>query len=207
MGNRLVYRTREPAKIAEQLEERVRADLESAVKVAYEVHDTRELAQGGVLKDVAGLMVGMHLESLATIVFKLPWHRPASLAVVASRVGFTAQCGSLLYTVGLDRPVEAPIGFEKKTFVGGAPADADKVARLNALPGLSKRLDKVLRERSVFSGSVMSQPTHFSIEPADEDSVLLLRTLGRPTGLLMNSATTDAGEVLAISKLVEAALR
>ena len=207
MGNRLVYRTREPDKIAQQLEERVRADLGAASPVPYEVHDTRALAQGGGLSDLGRLMIGSHLESIATIVFRLPWHRPASLAVIASRVGLTAQCGSLLYEVDFDGPTGGPIGFQKKAFVAGAGADPATVARLNAVPDLGKRLDKVLRERSAFGAMVMEQPTHFAIEPAEQGSRMLLRTLGRPTGLLMNNATTDAGEVLGIARLIEGALR
>jgi hypothetical protein len=152
-------------------------------------------------------MIGSHLESIATIVFRLPWHRPASLAVIASRVGLTAQCGSLLYEVDFDGPTGGPIGFQKKAFVAGAGADPATVARLNAVPDLGKRLDKVLRERSAFGAMVMEQPTHFAIEPAEQGSRMLLRTLGRPTGLLMNNATTDAGEVLGIARLIEGALR
>lgn len=206
MGNNLIYRTREPEKIAEQLEERVRADLGSSTKVPYEIHDTRDLAQGGVLGDMGRMMVGGRLEPIATIVFALPWHGTATLAVIASRVGLTAQCVSLLYQVDFDRQLDAPITIDKKTFASSGTEASRMAAKLNAIPELAKRVDKVLRERTVFSALVHEQQPHFSIEPEGPVARMWLRTLARPTGLLMSGGTTDAGEVMSIAQAIEPAL-
>ena len=205
MGNRLVYRTQDPAKIGEQVEERVRADLGSATRVPYEVHDSGGSLPGGLLGDVGRLMVGSQFGALATIVFKLPWHRPATLAVVATKVGITAQCASLYYEIDLPREVESEIGLQRKTFVA-ADASSGAVQRLNAVPELARRLDRVIRDRTVFGTAVIEKPSHFSIGPTEDGSRILIGTLARPTGLLMNSATTDAGEVVALARMIESAL-
>ena len=207
MPNTLIYRTHDPEKVAERLEERVRADLGAQMAVPYEVHDSRQPGRVGALADLGRLMVHANLEaSIATIVFSLPWHRPATLAVIATRYSFSSVCAFMAFQVDLAREIDAPIGFERKAFVAKAEAGVRSANRLQGIPGLARRLKAVLRDKEMIGGLLVEQPSEFSIVPTEDGARILIRTLARQSGMLIASGHTDAGEILSIARVIEGSL-
>lgn len=187
----------------------MRADVGSPMAIKYRVEsaDAPRAGLGGIVGDIGRLAIGGRSVSLATLEFELPWHREARLIALASRVGATAIVAHLWFDVVLERPVDVPVTFKAArlgsggSFVGGASA-----ARLAAVPDLVKRVGKVLRPLTMFGTIRFETEPSFVIEPDEAGSRMRIATLTHTSGLLVAKSSTDAGEVLAIAKAIEAAL-
>lgn len=209
MANALVYRTHDPAKIAEQLELRVREDLGTHMRVPHEIVGHGAPDRAGVLKDVGRMLVGADLNSrVATVRFTLPWHRQATLTILATRYLVNSICPYLLYDVELARDLDGAVGFEKKAFFGEDDRAATIASRLNGIPGLAKRVKDVLRDHQLFGANMLvKQEPIFWIDRDDTGAGRLqICTLARFSGIFIAKANTNAGEVLSIARAIESAL-
>jgi hypothetical protein len=202
----LSYRTHDLDVIAPQVEEVVRKDLGAAMRVPFRVRagssapfSARELG-----RDIVGLAIGHRPSTVGFIEFDLPWHRAAVLTVTMDRVGVSSISGSLHYAVDLARPLDGAVGFElPKLLRSGRFTGGPAAARLNAEPALAKRLGKVVRAQAAAGTMIVQIAAGFGLKPVDETSSRLI-ILTLPGGI--RSPTTDAGEVLAIARAVEAKL-
>src|SRR4051812_32103440 len=141
MPNSLVYRTHDPARVGELLEERVRADVGSATPLPYEVRDTRGVEEGAVM-DIGRMLIHSNLnDPIATVALTLPWHRSATLTVAATRYAISTLCAFLAFDIELGREAAEPVSFANKRFVGSLDAGNALADRLNAVGGLGKRVD------------------------------------------------------------------
>jgi hypothetical protein len=208
--NALVYRTTDPTSWGPKVEELVRKDVNSPVPLHWRVLEGPGSGPTvrNTLADFARLLGGLQSVDVGAIEVELPWHRPARLVAIASRMGPAVVVGRLVFDVTLARPVDAEAGFEKTgrfgsaSFVGGSAA-----TRLAAKPDLGKRAGKVLRDFAMFGGINLQVKSSLQIEPDNADeSRLRIGTLAHQKGALIATGKTEAGEVLAIAKEIEAAL-
>jgi hypothetical protein len=209
VANALVYRTHDPAEFAPKVEEIVRKDVGSPVALRYRVESAEASRAGarGMLADIGRLAIGGRSVPLARLEFDLPWHREATLSALATRVGVNAIVANLWFEVVLGRPVDAPVEFTGArigsggSFTGGASA-----ARLATVPELSKRVGKLLRQLAMFGAVRFETTPAFSVDPDGDESRLRITTLAHTGGIMIAHASTEAGEVLAVAKAMEAAL-
>jgi len=207
--NNLIFGNQDPAKIGASIEEKVRSSVGSAVPVPF------ELEEGGlgktnvatVLVDIGNVLNGTRTSRLFGYKFTLPAPVPASLHVWVERQGVGAYTGPLLYSATLAKPIAGKVDIEPhKSF--GTPkfiGDPGAAAKLNAVPDLAKRVDKLLRSQTEMGAITVKAPRTFTLAPEAGGSVLVLGTLPRMTSMGM-SAEVDAGEFLAIAQAIEAAL-
>jgi hypothetical protein len=207
MANLLGYRTHDLDSIGRQVEEVVRKDVGGATTIPYRIHDgsAATLSAGELGRDIAGLIIGHRPSTVAFVELDLPWHRSAVLTVSMDRVGVSSVAGSIHYAIDIARPVDQVVGYELPKllrpgrFTGGSGA-----SRLNATSGLAKRLGKVVRTSTIIGTMTVRVDGGASLQPIDADtSQLILLTL---PNVGLRSATTDAGEVLAIAREIEANL-
>lgn len=207
MANLLAYRTHDLDEIASKVEEVVRKDVGSAMRVPYRVHPgtSQGLTAREFGRDLAGMAFGFTPSTVGSIEFDLPWHRPALLMVVMDRIGVNSVVGKLHYSIDLARPVTEPVGFELAKFLkagrftGGATA-----TRLNADPGLGKALGKVVLAETFIGTMTVRVAAGLEVLPIDETSSRLLVLTLPNVGLM--SATTEAGKLLASARSIESRL-
>lgn len=207
VANLLVYRTHDLDEIASKVEEVVRKDVGSAMRVPYRVHPgtSERLTAREFGRDIAGLAFGFQPTTVGSIEFDLPWHRPALLTVVMDRVGLNSIARQLHYSIDLARPVSEPVGFQLAKllragrFTGGATA-----TRLNGDPALGKALGKVVLAETAIGMMAVNIPAGLEVLPIDETSSRLLVLTLPKVGLM--SATTEAGKLLASARSIESRL-
>ena len=129
----------------------------------------------------------------------------ASRSWPASTSGCPSTGVSFLFE--LARPVGPLVELEQPSRAAPRFTGGESAQRLNSVDGLARRAAKLLR-KDVSFGTILLHARPCLVL-ADEEGVsrLLLATLPRPTGLLGQSATTDAGEVIGLVRDIEGALR
>lgn len=211
MSFEVFYRTTDPNIVVPKLEQLVRADVGALSPLNYSVIGVAEKkpATKEFMSQFALGLVGGAMPGLLTIEFELPASRIAWLRLTAGHTRDLTYCGPMTYLLSVDRPIDAEVGFEKRKalilaarFTGGPDAD-----KLNAVPGLADRVDKVLVAKiMVGMGTVETKPV-FRLVPSSEGTRLLIRTLPIvKTHFKSVSGSTNAGEVLKICAAIEAAL-
>lgn len=204
------FKTHDPVAGARQMEELVRADLACSSPVPYGIFGVQGAAsKHPALSDYALRALGGRPTSLYSIEFELPGQRRALLLASMMRNADWAYCGSLAYSVLINRRIPQEIGFEKRKavvigphFVGGEAAE-----KLNRVPGLTGRTNKILEESMFVATALLKQPPILRLSPADEGTWLLIRTLPVvKMGMRSRTATTNAGKVLQLAADIEAAL-
>jgi hypothetical protein len=207
-----IYKSLDPDVVAPKLEEMVRADLAWPEPLVYRIVDTGAPVLTGarsVLADMSLNAFGGRTTSIFAVEFELPGPRKAWLTAFVNRHTRTwSYLGTMRYALEIGRPVKNEVVFEKANalgrpkFVGG-----EEAAKLNAVPDLARRVNKVLVEKIVISGLVTATPV-FRLAPTPEGTAMFLATLpDRKTSWTMRTnSTSNAGEILRIAADIEAAL-
>lgn len=207
--NNLIFGNQDAAKIGPAIEEKVRSSVGATAAVPYEVEETgiSKANVASVLFDVGNVLNAGRPSRLFGFKFTLPAPGPATLHVWVERQGVGAYTGPLLYSACFPKPVAGEVTIEPHKSFGspkflGDPATA---AKLNAVPDLAKRVDKLLRAETAMGAITVKVPRTFKLAPDGAGSVLILGTLPRMTSMGM-SAEVDAGEFLAIASTIAAAI-
>jgi hypothetical protein len=207
--NNLIFGNQDPQKIGASVEEKVRSSVGATAPVPFEMEDggLGKTNVATVLVDIGSVLNGGRTSRLFSLKFALPAPWPATLYVWIERQGVGGYTGPLLYGAAFAKPVAGEVTIENHKSFGspkflGDPAAAGK---LNAVPDLAKRVDKLLRSETAMGAITVKSPRTFKIAPEAGGSSLVLGTLPRMTSMGM-SAEVDAGEFLAIAAAVEAAL-
>jgi hypothetical protein len=205
------YRTTDPNIVVPKLEQLVRADVGALSPLNYSVTGVAEKksATREYMSQFALGLVGGAMPGLLTIEFELPANRMAWLRVTAGHTRDLTYCGPMTYLLSVDRPIGGEVGFEKRKALVVAPkfTGGPDAGKLNAVPGLADRVDKVLVPKIIVGmGSLELKPV-FRLVPSSEGTRLLIRTLPL-VKMHFNSVSgsTNAGEVLKICAAIEAAL-
>jgi hypothetical protein len=207
--NSLAYGNQSAEKVGPQVEEIVRKDIGASGPVVYRMEqgDTGATNLATVLGDIGSVFGSGGTVSLFTLEFDLPGPLPARLRAGFERQGLGCYCGSLLFLVPLAKSVPAEVsiedhkGFGTPKFIG----QPDLAARLNAVKDLAKRVDKVLRSEWDMGSIKVKAPRIFKLAPENGAAVLVMRTLPRLTSMGFG-ASTDAGEILNLAGVIDAAL-
>jgi hypothetical protein len=207
--NNLIFGNQDPAKIGASIEEKVRSSVGSATPVPFEVEEgwLGKTSVATVLIDIGNALNGTRTSRLFGYLFTLPAPVPATLHVWVERQGVGAYTGPLLYSATLAKPIAGQVSIEgHKSF--GTPkflGDPTVAARLNAMPDLAKRVDKLIRTETAMGGITVKVPRTFAIAPENGGTVLILGTLPRMTSMGMG-AEVDAGEFLALAAVIDSCL-
>jgi hypothetical protein len=207
--NNLIFGNQDPQKIGASIEEKVRSSVGAPAPVQFELEDggLGKANVATVLFDVGSVLNGSRPSRLFGYKFTLPAPWPASLQVWVERQGVGAYTGPLLYGATFAKPVAGEVTIEAhKSF--GTPkflGDPTVAGKLNAIPDLAKRVDKLLRSETAMGAITVKLPRTFKLTPEAGGSVLVLGTLVRMTSMGMG-AEVDAGEFLAIATAIEATL-
>ena len=208
MGNNLTYRTHDPAVFAPKIEELVRKDVGSALRLDYRVHNLNvpKASLGAILGDGATLQGGGDLPLLARVDIRLPWHAPAFLMVWMRRYGVRAQVAGITFQFDLVRSVGGTAQLQLRPgttprFIGVGAAD-----HLNRVAGLAERAAKLARRDALIDQMALRLEPVLQVSDDGQTPRLVFATLPRGTGFLGSSATTDAGEVIRLARDIEAAL-
>jgi hypothetical protein len=207
--NNLIFGNQDPQKIGASIEEKVRSSVGSTAPVPFTIEDggMGKANAATVLVDIGNVLNGSRTTRLFGYAFTLPAPVPASLHVWVERQGVGAYTGPLLYSATFAKPLAARVDIEPHKSFGspkfiGDPAVAGK---LNAVPDLAKRVDKLLRSQTEMGAITVKAPRTFTLAPEAGGCVLVLGTLPRMTSMGM-SAEVDAGEFLAIAGLIDGCL-
>jgi hypothetical protein len=206
--NNLAYGHQQPEKIAASAEEIVRKDLGASEPITFRIVDAgaAPASVASVLTDIKNVLGSGSTTPLLSVELDLPGPRRATLLARFLRQGVGCYCGSLLFTVPLNRSIDREVTIEDhKSFGSPKFLGGEAAARLNAAKDLAKRVDKILRTE-VEMGSIKVRISRlFRLVPSQDGSLVILGTLPRLTSMGM-SATTDAREVLEVVAAIEAAL-
>jgi hypothetical protein len=203
-----VYFTQILTDLAPPIEAVVRHDVGSATPLPYDFVDDPEVAAGAkATEDDWRHRLGLGWTSVGTIRFSLPWPLGASLTMRLVQFGLGTYVGSLRYAIELDRDLDANATFERDTHRGGPTfVGRTAAARLNATPELAKRVTAILREEFM-SGTlwVRGDGCGMTLSQGEPGSMLDLWTYGR-NDFFGRNATTDAGRVLEIARVIQATI-
>jgi hypothetical protein len=207
--NNLAYSSQNVEKVGPKIEELIRKEVGATSALGYEVEDggAGKTTAGTVLAGSVKVLFGGKETLLYSLYFNLTQPRPANLEVHVNKQGIGCHVGSLLYSTMLAKPasgeasLEAPKTFGSSKFTGD-PATSQ---RLNANGDLVKRANKFARTESQSGGLTIKIDRFFKIVPQGSGSLLVIRTLARPTSMGL-SATVDAKDFFDIAAMVEAAL-
>ncbi len=204
-----VFDTSIRSSLGPQIEAVVRRDVGSATPVPYTFVDDPavEAAAATDPPDDLGHRIGLAWTPIDTIRFELPWPAGATLTARLVKFGLVTYVGSLRYVVELDAALGEAVSFQGKDHDGPAFVGGTAAAHLNDVPGLVKRVSKVLRAE-YFTGMmwVKGEGCGLTVDPAQHGSTLSAWTYSRGRGPLDTDVTTDAGEILEIAQAIQRAL-
>lgn len=207
--NNLAYTSQDPAYIGEQVEEKVREEIESPAPVPYAV-ETGEAGTatiGSFLADMGNALIGGKDETLFRLNFDLAQRRPANLQVSINRQGVGSHAGLLMYSTRIAKPVAGEVALEDPKFFGKSKfaGDATAAAKLNGNSDLIKRCNELARVESQSGGLTLKIKRCCKVIPEEGGAMLIIGTLPRPTKMGF-AAAIDAQDFFAIADMVEAAL-
>ena len=209
--NNLVYKA-DPAVVAPQVEELLRAEIGATSPVPYELVNPGAAHNAGtVMSDILGSLFGGGLTVSFSLHFRIPEPRPTLLVVSIIRkdamVVNNCYAGSLLYSTHIAKPVASAVTlgpspmFSAASFAG----DATAIAKLNASKELRKKADKFAMVSGGLTGFEIKMPRQFTIAPEAGGALVVVNTLPRSTKMGL-SAKFGCHEFFEIAGLVEAAL-
>jgi hypothetical protein len=211
MSTDVIYKTTDPRAVATQIELLVRTDVGALSPLEYSVSGVaqKQSAAKAFLDQVGLQLIGGRMPGLITLEFELPARRSAWLTVSAGHNRDASYCGSLAFLVAIDRQLTGEVEFEKRKAVVKAPRfkGGPEAEKLNAVPGLTKRIDKILVAKNLVGMGTLEIKPSFRLVPAEKCTWLAIRTLPTfHTHLMSVSGSTNAGEVLKIADEIEVAL-
>src|SRR5260370_178384 len=207
--NNLAYSTQKVEKVGPKIEELIRKEVGASSALPYEVEDggAGKTTAGTVLAESVKTLFGGKETLLYTLYFNLTHPRPANLEVHVNKQGVGCHVGSLLYSTMLAKPVSGEASLEAPKTFGSSKFTGDSVAsqKLNASGDLVKRANKFARTESQSGGITIKVDRFFKVVPQGSGSLLVIRTLPRPTSMGM-SATVDAKDFFDIAAMLDASL-
>jgi len=207
--NNLAYSTQDVEKVGPKVEELIRKEVGASSTLPYEVENggAGKTTAGTILAESVKTLFGGKETLLYTLYFNLSHPRLANLEVHVNKQGIGCHVGSLLYSTMLAKPVSGEAALDAPRTFGSSKFSGDPLAsqKLNANGDLVKRANKFARTESQSGGLNIKVDRFFKVAPQGSVSLLVIRTLPRPTSMGM-SATVDAKDFFDIAAMVEASL-
>ena len=211
--NNLAYSSQDPQKVGPRVEELMRAEMEAAQPLPYEIEagDAGKTTIGGVVAEGLSLLfVGRKEARLFSVVFNFEQPRKARAEIHMNRQGVGCHGGSILYSARLSKPIKGSVWLDDPKMFGSskfsADADAaDIAAKLNASKELIKAANGFARVKANSGGMEITAPRLLKVAQEDSSALLVAATLPRSYSLGFKMSM-DAREFFHIAEMIEAAL-